>query len=438
MELIEGPMLTIIIAAAVTVSAVGLYFFVSTAPERTTTTTLLPGQRPTTTTLFPTPTSPTSSTSSTSPTTSTSTTLMEAENLTSHYDINLTAATVVKTLHRCEDNTTFGKCSKSKPLYCSDGELVSNCSYCGCAGEEECQEDGSCAVVIRGWGVDCTHWDLYPGTGIDGTKCNLELAADLGVKWVRAGMWEDRGKSSGYWDLSGYDGYIIEARYYGMEVIANLLTYCGWSTMAEWDDNWFPFVEMIVERYKGNIAVYEILNEQDDPNCNECIETCGQQASTIWPTKMGFDENISDYVDILNRTYALIKSIDPNATVIMGGTTNQDDGSYIETMIDDYGALTDGIVTHHYGDLYSIDNVLLPKIARMQDLDMPMWITEMGQDDSQGVSYQVDWIRKMFVYLNGTVDNVVWFTYPYLTDDNYAPTAAYYAYQNCLTGGVCE
>ena len=49
-----------------------------------------------------------------------------------------TTTTIVR---RCSDGTKFDACSRSKPKYCSDGVLVSNCSLCGCSSGYICVND---------------------------------------------------------------------------------------------------------------------------------------------------------------------------------------------------------------------------------------------------------------------------------------------------------
>src|SRR3989338_2414347 len=51
------------------------------------------------------------------------------------------------TQQRCSDNTPYNQCSSNKPLYCSNGNLVSRCGSpqtCGCPALLTCQPDGSC------------------------------------------------------------------------------------------------------------------------------------------------------------------------------------------------------------------------------------------------------------------------------------------------------
>ncbi|MCP3682822.1 MAG: hypothetical protein GY861_09050 [bacterium] len=44
-----------------------------------------------------------------------------------------------------EDGTIETQCSPTKPLYCNKGELVNNCSNCGCPDNLQCQFDESCS-----------------------------------------------------------------------------------------------------------------------------------------------------------------------------------------------------------------------------------------------------------------------------------------------------
>jgi hypothetical protein len=44
------------------------------------------------------------------------------------------------------DGTVYGLCSLTIPLYCDDGELISDCSYCGCAVGYYCSEENICLI----------------------------------------------------------------------------------------------------------------------------------------------------------------------------------------------------------------------------------------------------------------------------------------------------
>jgi len=46
----------------------------------------------------------------------------------------------------CSDKTLYDKCSRTKPKYCDDGNLVDDCKGCGCPVDGKCQADGSCKI----------------------------------------------------------------------------------------------------------------------------------------------------------------------------------------------------------------------------------------------------------------------------------------------------
>ncbi|NIO44639.1 MAG: hypothetical protein GTN36_03755 [Candidatus Aenigmarchaeota archaeon] len=290
------------------------------------------------------------------------------------------------------------------------------------------------------WGMDATHWDVFPDRGLDLSNYNttqtevLNNIKNIGAKWIRIGLWEDRGRVDGnYPDLSGYDSYINEANSLELKVLANLLTYCGWETMNEWDENWYSFVEIIVNRYKGKIHAYQILNEEDDPNCNKCLFACDGVPWTIWPTKIDFANNPEKYVEIFNKTYEIIKNIDPEAIVISGGTTRDDDGSYIENLIS-LGITVDAVATHHYGTIETIDTELVPKVDRLGQLNKSIWITETGQNaEYAGIEYQKDWIEELVCSLGYKAERPFWFSYTYIIDENGYPTESYYTFKDFIS-----
>ncbi|MFH1255825.1 MAG: LamG-like jellyroll fold domain-containing protein [Candidatus Diapherotrites archaeon] len=48
----------------------------------------------------------------------------------------------------CSDGTAYNACSAAKPLFCSNGSLVNDCSDCGCPNSgDTCNTDGSCTSV---------------------------------------------------------------------------------------------------------------------------------------------------------------------------------------------------------------------------------------------------------------------------------------------------
>ena len=54
----------------------------------------------------------------------------------------------------CNDGTPHEQCSSTRPIYCEQGELIDNCSACGCpVGQSSCREDGSCIAQCQD-GID--------------------------------------------------------------------------------------------------------------------------------------------------------------------------------------------------------------------------------------------------------------------------------------------
>jgi hypothetical protein len=47
----------------------------------------------------------------------------------------------------CTDGTQYNQCSSKRPVYCSNGTLIENCSICGCNPGYSCQSSGSCKVT---------------------------------------------------------------------------------------------------------------------------------------------------------------------------------------------------------------------------------------------------------------------------------------------------
>ncbi|MFH1648983.1 MAG: right-handed parallel beta-helix repeat-containing protein [Candidatus Woesearchaeota archaeon] len=75
----------------------------------------------------------------------------------------------------CQDQTQYGYCSQTQPLFCQDGLLVDNCSACGCPGLDTCAPDGTCVVI-----PPCGPYD----TNLDGNINQAELDATI-QDWFR-------------------------------------------------------------------------------------------------------------------------------------------------------------------------------------------------------------------------------------------------------------
>lgn len=53
------------------------------------------------------------------------------------------------TSQTCSDGTSYGQCSATKPQYCDNGNLINKCGTCGCPSGQTCQVDGSCKLPTQ-------------------------------------------------------------------------------------------------------------------------------------------------------------------------------------------------------------------------------------------------------------------------------------------------
>lgn len=142
------------------------------------------------------------------------------------------------------------------------------------------------------------------------------------------------------------------------------------------------FMTALAERYKGQVAAYEIWNE---PNLNY---EWGYQAPD--PAR---------YAEMLIVAYDAVKAVDPDALVISGGLATTGDGS--ETAYGDLDFLQgmydagvkghfDAFGSHPYAyglppDATHPDGLALDRVRQQHDImvangdgDTPIWITEVG------------------------------------------------------------
>lgn len=151
----------------------------------------------------------------------------------------------------------------------------------------------------------------------------MRLIAGAGFKWVRQefpwqdieihgkGDFEDR-RHEPYrpaWDK--YDQIVGLAEKYDLKIMARLSTPPAWSraltdtvgTFAPPDDirDYGDFVETVARRYRGRIPAYQIWNE---PN--------------IYPEWGIYPISAEDYAALLKEGYTRVKSVDPEAIVVMG------------------------------------------------------------------------------------------------------------------------
>jgi len=171
----------------------------------------------------------------------------------------------------------------------------------------------------------------YPTTGkdafgiaMDGTRLlenmtsserskNLNNLQDLGVKWYRQGfLWNViQPSSTSSYNWSKTDLMVSELNTRGIKVMGLIAYVPNWARESGCHgfcppaDNakFASFAKAVVQRYKSKgVRHWEIWNE---PN-----------TSRFWSPK----PNVAEYTALLKQTAAAIKSVDPEATIITGGT----------------------------------------------------------------------------------------------------------------------
>ena len=151
------------------------------------------------------------------------------------------------------------------------------------------------------------------------------LAAQGGVKWTREELsWANiEPTTKGQFNWGPYDTRLANATNNGLNVVGMLLTTPRWASTnpgagdyywyepANYND-YYDFVRAAVNRWKGQIHVWEIWNEPNHQATWNCLNNCNRAAR---------------YAALLQGAYAAVKSVDPDARVLIGGLYVHDTGN---------------------------------------------------------------------------------------------------------------
>ena len=206
----------------------------------------------------------------------------------------------------------------------------------------------------------------------------MSYAGALGIGWIRFdNQWSDTEPKDNQWDFSDTDKYVDTALANGLKVL--LVTdpdldgaFCsapGIRLKAFFrpkpprctDEQLKDYITQIVTRYKGKVTHYEIGNEPD--------------------LRRTWKDYPEEYAKLLALAYPTIKSVDPNAQVLIGGLAagvgQKSHEGYLDKLIA-AGALNnfDIFSYHAYANKEGITskyNELRAKIG-----NKPFWLTEVG------------------------------------------------------------
>jgi hypothetical protein len=253
----------------------------------------------------------------------------------------------------------------------------------------------------------------------------LEWAHSAHVRWVRLGVyWQTIEPQPGQLDWSRYDALLQRAQQAQMNVLGVLGYATRWSNRAPADalgdltrnppaddTAWLRYVSNVVQRYQGQIHTWEVWNEPDLPH--------------FW------GGTPAEYAHLLAITYTTIKSLDPTATVVLGGLGFHDfegqvPDEFLVNILNDpaypAGHYFDVASIHHFGSTDQAIQRLTLLRTRLNEAglgDRPVWITETGQasdpeltyaPDFAGLDGQAAWLRLMLPTLVGLgADRVFWF-----------------------------
>jgi GH35 family endo-1,4-beta-xylanase len=230
------------------------------------------------------------------------------------------------------------------------------------------------------------------GYGVNMADLSLAyLVNDLGFNWAKGYVnWATVEPEPGQYRWVDPDN-VVQA--YGDQQLNILLRVHGTPPWARPEDtplshppldtaDFANFMTALAQRYKGQVAAYEIWNE---PNLH-------YEWGNLAPDPVA-------YTEMLKAAYSAIKKVDPEAMVISGGLATTGDGSltaesdlvFLEEMYH-AGArgYFDALGSHPYAygqapDVSHPDGLSLDRVAAQHELmaangdgETPIWITELG------------------------------------------------------------
>lgn len=200
--------------------------------------------------------------------------------------------------------------------------------------------------------------------GLELMEHAARVARDAGVKWSREDFsWGRIEPQPGRFDWTYYDHLVACARRNGISVYAIVGYWSSWTKpyTSQGIDEYVHFVKALVDHYRADIKQWEIWNE---------------------PNIFFWDGPKDLYAELLTRSYAAIKEIDPQAQVL-GLSTAGIDHKFISRMLE-LKAPFDVLTIHPYrkflDDAAFIDDLkkVSAQVQRPDAPRRPVWLTEMG------------------------------------------------------------
>jgi len=274
------------------------------------------------------------------------------------------------------------------------------------------------ATFADRFGVADSHLPLYLPQNMDKT---LDGIRDAGGRWVRCVFaWTDMEYIPGNWVFAGADTAISKAQDRGIKVLGILGFPPWWANGGNppnyppspaFISNWENYVKKVCSLYKGKVAAWEIWNEENiDP---------------FWEPP-----DSETYMWLVSHTSSIIRSADPDATIVMGGVAGLGSDFLHECLDAGIADYVDALAYHPYVETISggilpneslcrnIVNLVRTYISMHTDKHLEIWLTELGwPTEPNPVSPGVDehtqacYLLRTFInYADTEVNRVIWYS----------------------------
>lgn len=326
------------------------------------------------------------------------------------------------------------------------------------AAGEEAAETSPGETLAERFGVASSHLKLFDSATMEGELGAMEEA---GAAWVRCDFaWSDLEPARGFWNFSGADEAVERAREHGVEVLGILGTSPPWANGGNlWNyppteehiPDWRVYVSAVASRYRGEVAAWEIWNEQN--------------IHAFWMP----EPDSAYYVELLRAASEEIRAADPGATVVMGGVAGLGSDYLDQCLAAGAADYIDAIAYHPYPETIGVEGQpeedtyrpkeelcrwladgFLPRLVSLHtEKELEIWITELGwttcEESPPGVDYPTQasyMLRSLINYAGTGVDRVIWYNirdeemdphdYLGLLENDFTPKPSY-AYYSTFT-----
>jgi len=249
---------------------------------------------------------------------------------------------------------------------------------------------GASFAAQKGLSVDLT-W----ATSASEQAAIEPIIAESGSKWVRMTLnWSDAEPKQGEynpWWLAQYDNAVNLAQEAGQKIIFVVGSSPSWASGSSNTEtppanpaDYATFIHAMAARYAGRVSAWEVWNEEN--------------TTRFWST----GPSAVQYTALLKAAYPAVKSADPNALVLFGGTSGNDynfiseayaagaKGSFDVMAVHPYSCHAPGtIVRESNGNIVAgafLGYRTVHSVMVANGDEKPIWFTEIGWSSSTGGS----------------------------------------------------